>query len=425
MVFEADFNRTGGIPLIAVPVMPDTAEGIADLILRAKETGADLIEFRADALYRDGSGPDIRALSEKVREAAGEKPVLFTLRTSAEGGFFNGDDAGYGRLVARAAESGAFSCVDIELRRSGAKELLSLAHSRGVKVILSNHSFAGTPSFPEIKGILGEMEEMGADVAKCAYMPVKKSDVFAVTAASAWAKRNLRIPFLVISMGEAGADSRLFGETFGSCMTFGCLPGEASAPGQMEVPVLREKLEELHAKRQRGGFLFLTGFMGTGKSAVASSLKAALKLPVIEMDRQIESREGRPIREIFAASGEEYFRDLETELLAGLFRREPAVVSCGGGVVLREENVALMRALGTTVLLEASPETLYGRLSGRAGNRPNLRGRMSVEGIADLMEKRRPYYERSADIRILTDGRPVRSIRDELSGCVKNGFIIE
>ena len=128
------------------------------------------------------------------------------------------------------------------------------------------------------------------------------------------------------------------------------------------------------------------------------------------MDEEIVRRAGKSIPAIFAEAGESGFRDMETELLVELYKEEGAVVSCGGGAVLREENRAIMRALGKVILLSAAPETLFDRLSRSPIERPNLKGRMSVEGISELMAIRLPAYEAAADIRIATDGLSVSEI---------------
>ena len=95
--------------------------------------------------------------------------------------------------------------------------------------------------------------------------------------------------------------------------------------------------------------IFLIGFMGAGKSTIARELQRAYGMRLIEMDEQIEAQEGMPISELFAVHGEAYFRQLETELLEGLQQETDTVVSCGGGVPMRECNVEAMRKSGRMV----------------------------------------------------------------------------
>ena len=85
--------------------------------------------------------------------------------------------------------------------------------------------------------------------------------------------------------------------------------------------------------------IYLIGFMGVGKSAVARELHKKLDLPLIEMDQEIVDRQGMEISEIFARHGEAFFRGLESALIREIANGHDAIVSCGGGAVLREENV--------------------------------------------------------------------------------------
>lgn len=159
--------------------------------------------------------------------------------------------------------------------------------------------------------------------------------------------------------------------------------------------------------------IFLIGFMGTGKSAIASYLARNYGMNIIEMDETIEQREGTTINSIFKTKGEEYFRDYETNLLKEICREDNYVVSCGGGTPMREENVKLMREHGTVVLLNATPETIYGRVC-HSHNRPLLNDNMSVEHIAELLSVRRPKYQAAADIVIDTDNKTKKAISDEI-----------
>lgn len=159
--------------------------------------------------------------------------------------------------------------------------------------------------------------------------------------------------------------------------------------------------------------IYLIGFMGTGKSTVTKELVARTQAKCIEMDELIEEQQKMAITDIFEKYGENYFRDLETDLLRALGKEEHLVVSCGGGSVLRDENAALMKENGRIVLLTATPETVYERVK-HCTNRPVLNGNMNVEYIKGLMEKRRARYESVADICVATDGRTIDEICTEI-----------
>ncbi|MEZ3435298.1 MAG: shikimate kinase [Lachnospiraceae bacterium] len=159
--------------------------------------------------------------------------------------------------------------------------------------------------------------------------------------------------------------------------------------------------------------IFLIGFMGTGKSTIAAELSRRLGMERMEMDTAIAEEQGMSINDIFKEYGEAYFRDLESKLLTELQKKKGMVVSCGGGTVLRSENVQYMKKSGMIVLLGASPETIYRRVR-NSNDRPILNHNMTVEYISELMEKRRGSYESAADIMIETDEKTPSQICDEI-----------
>lgn len=159
--------------------------------------------------------------------------------------------------------------------------------------------------------------------------------------------------------------------------------------------------------------IFLIGFMGAGKSTISDYLKNVLAMDVVEMDQCIVERQGMSISDIFETYGEEYFRELETNLLIEMQSQSNVVVSCGGGVPMRERNVVEMKKNGRVVLLTAKPETILERVKDNH-DRPLLENNKTVPFIADLMEKRRAKYEAAADIVIQTDGKSELEICEEL-----------
>ena len=159
--------------------------------------------------------------------------------------------------------------------------------------------------------------------------------------------------------------------------------------------------------------IFLIGFMGCGKSTMARLLSEATGAKLIEMDETIEKEAGMPITQIFETYGEEHFRDLESQLVLRIAEEGGAVVSCGGGAILRLENVEHMKKNGKIVYLSATPETIFQRVR-HSTNRPLLNGNMNVEYISSLIEKRLPRYLSAADITILVDGKEKQEILHEL-----------
>lgn len=186
-----------------------------------------------------------------------------------------------------------------------------------------------------------------------------------------------------------------------------------------------DKLNDLHknikASDAIDSNIVLIGFMGCGKSTISRALNKAYHMDIIEMDQVIAEREGLSISEIFEVHGEEYFRNLETELLRELQSRKGVVISCGGGVPMRDENVVEMKKNGKVILLTASPETILERVKG-SHDRPLLENNKNVDFIADLMEKRRLKYEAAADIIINTDNKSESEICEEIISFTKENL---
>jgi len=139
--------------------------------------------------------------------------------------------------------------------------------------------------------------------------------------------------------------------------------------------------------------LVLLGFMGTGKSALGRRVARLTARPFVEMDAELERRAGRTVSRIFAEDGEEAFRRMETELAAELGRRQGTVISCGGGVPLREENLRALGANGVLVCLTARPEVIAARTA-RSRKRPLLEGGDRDRKIRELLAARAPFYAR-------------------------------
>lgn len=171
--------------------------------------------------------------------------------------------------------------------------------------------------------------------------------------------------------------------------------------------------KRIQARKLFGYNIVLIGFMGAGKTTISDYLNTIFAMNVVEMDQVIAEREQMSIPDIFATYGEEYFRQLETNLLIDMQTETNTVISCGGGAALRERNVAEMKKNGKVVLLTASPEVIYERVKD-SNDRPVLNGRKNVKGIAELMEQRREKYEAAADIVIQTDHKTVLEVCEEL-----------
>ncbi len=417
-----------GRPKICIPIVGKTQREIFDKADELQTVPADLAEWRADWYQGADSIENVLDTLRGLRKRLGEKPLLFTFRTKMEGGERRLDRDRYLRLNEAAAESGLADLVDLELftileggKLSAAMEAGDLAgavsriRSGGVRIVMSSHDFINTPPKEELLRRFEVMDQSGADILKIAVMPKNPADVLTLLSATEEASRKWDRPLISMAMGGIGVISRLSGETFGSAVTFASA-GTASAPGQMDAAAVEQILNAVHRgmyPENMKSHIFLIGFMGTGKSTVTSALSARCGCSGLEMDQRIEEETGMKIRDIFSRFGEEYFRNLETELLKRIRLEAPAVVSCGGGAVLRQENVEIMKSCGRIVLLTAEPETVLERVRGD-DTRPKLKGRMSVSGIRELMDERRQAYSLAADLSVATDGKAPNEIAEEI-----------
>ena len=159
--------------------------------------------------------------------------------------------------------------------------------------------------------------------------------------------------------------------------------------------------------------LVLIGFMGAGKTTMSDYFSTMFAMDSVEMDQVIARREGMTIPDIFEVHGEEYFRNCETDLLIEMQSRKNTVISCGGGVPMRDRNVAEMKKNGRVILLTATPETILERVKDDH-SRPLLENNKNIPFIQSLMDKRRDKYEAAADIIIPTDGRSIQDIGEEI-----------
>ena len=158
--------------------------------------------------------------------------------------------------------------------------------------------------------------------------------------------------------------------------------------------------------------IVLCGMMGCGKTTVARALSDRLGWEWVDTDEWIVRRYGQ-ISEIFAQKGEAYFRNLETEAVRALPCGVHTVVSVGGGLVLKEENVRLLKEQGKIVYLQAEKETLQRRLEGDT-TRPLLAGEALSARLDELLSARSAIYEGAADIVVRVDRKTPEEIADEI-----------
>ena len=174
------------------------------------------------------------------------------------------------------------------------------------------------------------------------------------------------------------------------------------------------------------GPVFLTGFMGVGKTRVGHILARELGRCFLDTDRMIEQRAGKTIAEIFADEGEAHFRQLERDCVLETCQRPDAVVALGGGAITRADNVAAVRRAGILVCLKADVETIFARVRRRT-NRPLLAGldpQAQRAKIESLLRERAPFYDQ-AHIELYTTQAQTpedtaEKLRDLLESYAKN-----
>lgn len=166
--------------------------------------------------------------------------------------------------------------------------------------------------------------------------------------------------------------------------------------------------------------VFFIGFMGAGKTSVARKLARLCGMASVDMDAYLERREGRKITEIFAEDGEEGFRAIETDVLRELLEKEPLLVSCGGGVITREENRALLREGGCVVHLQVTVDEAASRISDKS-TRPLFQ---DIEAARRRCEERKPLYESMANITVNTAGKNVYVIAREVQRALEKEGVL-
>ena len=156
-----------------------------------------------------------------------------------------------------------------------------------------------------------------------------------------------------------------------------------------------------------------------GKSVVGKALEQKTGLPRFDTDEIISSKSKMPIKEIFSTHGEEHFRNLETETLRSMSLEEPAIIVTGGGIVLRAENMDLLRQLGTVVWLDADEATLRTRIRGLS-DRPLLQTANPRAAVSELLAAREPLYRRAADIRVDVSQKNPQQIAELILENIRN-----
>lgn len=253
-----------GMPKICIPLTGSKAEELLEEAKAVVLQPCDMVEWRADFILDAMGGivlsevcRRLKLLIREIKKIIG-KPIIFTIRTEKEGGQIKLMDEGYFYINKVIAETGVADFIDIEafsapgrVPETEIREFIQYAHLFGTRVLLSNHDCEKTPEQEELITRFFVMQELGADVMKMAVMPRSKEDVVALLEVAAIMRDHYaEIPFVAISMGELGVNTRVCGGEFGSAITFAS-GKSASAPGQIDAASLKMLLNNYYRRENR------------------------------------------------------------------------------------------------------------------------------------------------------------------------------
>ena len=239
-----------GMPKICVPLTGRNREEILRQAAEAAVCGAEIAEWRADYWEEPRRREKLEELLFALSVKLSGLPLLFTVRTEAEGGRRAFSASEYMEWNQIAADSGKADLIDVEYLQEPELYggLIRRLKARGAVVIASSHDFAKTDPSPLLLEKLRCLDASGADILKLAVMPEDAADTRRLMAVvKEFVSGETSRPVIAMAMGKAGEASRVEGQLFGSALTFGTA-GEASAPGQLPVGELRRRLEEVRRK---------------------------------------------------------------------------------------------------------------------------------------------------------------------------------
>lgn len=236
-----------GKPLVCVPVMESSKEEILRETRRLEEAHTEMIEWRVDAFENVESPNVIREILNEMKHIIKESILVYTFRSKNQGGCKALSAADIYDIHQVAAESDVVDFIDVEyFEAKNPQKEIAMLREMGAYVIASHHDFEQTPDTEVIRMLLEQIRESGADVVKLAVMPQNMWDVLhLLEETNRFHENHPDYPLITMSMGAKGGISRVAGEFFGSCVTFGA-GGQASAPGQLPVKQLEEILHILH-----------------------------------------------------------------------------------------------------------------------------------------------------------------------------------
>ncbi|WP_457555314.1 type I 3-dehydroquinate dehydratase [Candidatus Pyrohabitans sp.] len=232
-------------PAVCASIIEHSVDEFLNTVRLAR--GADMVELRADGLKFEerNYGAEVKRLLRNARLQT-ELPIILTVRSEREGGVFPGSEREMADCLKASLKLA--DAIDVELRMNPElrDEIIQLARSSNVDVIVSCHDFSATPSLEAMRGILEEEVDAGASIAKLAVTARSRRDVVSLLRVTQEMSERLDVPIVTIALGELGRVTRIAAPMLGSAITYGYVTRE-TAPGQLSVEELKQMLSALGA----------------------------------------------------------------------------------------------------------------------------------------------------------------------------------
>lgn len=234
-----------GLPKVVVSISGTSLSDIQKEITNVKNNidSLDIVEIRSDALDNMSRSEHLSLVNEVCSELTG-LPIIYTYRTSHEGGSGSKSYAEYKDLLMDVIIKCDIDIIDIEFVTGGKviSEIVECAGEHGRMVLLSHHNFKETPRLEEMQKMLYNMHSAGGEILKLAFLPNDADDVVNMLKIVKIGKEAIGNKVIGISMGELGKVTRLAGGDFGSCLTYGYITNN-SAPGQVHASRIKDALK--------------------------------------------------------------------------------------------------------------------------------------------------------------------------------------
>ena len=240
LVLKEKTLNPGREPLVCTPLVGADEEAIDRELSTIALKKPDLIEWRVDFFSGIADIDRVVKLGKAIKAKVGAVPIIFTRRSTREGGnpMMLDEDQVF-ELYAAVCRLGYVDLIDYELsvEERYFQQAVALARETETALIASFHNFQATPSADTLVAKFIDMEQAGADIAKIAVMPRELRDVLTLLEATLTARNTISLPVISMSMGAYGSLSRLFGWVFGSSVSF-AVGERSSAPGQIPIEQL-------------------------------------------------------------------------------------------------------------------------------------------------------------------------------------------